>query len=274
MIAQLITKDMIHMPSRNPLSSKGQNGKVLIIAGSPEYPGAAALASIAALRSGADSVLLATPEKVAWMINCASKDVMTYKLPGTHLNASHYELIARYMATSDCVLVGPGVSENGESKALMRKGLENAAYFKVLDAGALCAFEPNKLRNAILLPNPGEYARLEQFCDVKELVNNGNVVVRKLSRTLIYSQQKLLENTNGNAGLTKSGTGDVLAGLTAGFLAQSGKLLQSAINSTHCLGLLGDSLYERSGGCFYLASDLAEEISQLGVLLKAYLQSS
>ena len=73
----IIAKELLELPPRKRDSHKGDNGRLLIIGGSPEYTGAPALAGVAALRSGADSVVVAAPEKVAWAINRLSADLVT-----------------------------------------------------------------------------------------------------------------------------------------------------------------------------------------------------
>lgn len=74
---------------------------------------------------------------------------------------------------------------------------------------------------------------------------------------------KLYYNRTGNAGMTKGGTGDVLAGLCAGFLAQSKDMGQSAVNAAYFNGLIGDIMLKKKKGFTYLASDMADEIKRL-----------
>ena len=81
-----ISKKDIKLPLRKKTAKKGDNGRVLVIGGSKEYTGAAALAGLAALRSGADWVTVAAPEKVAWAVNCLSADLVTVKLKGDYFS--------------------------------------------------------------------------------------------------------------------------------------------------------------------------------------------
>ncbi|MDD5109816.1 MAG: NAD(P)H-hydrate dehydratase [Patescibacteria group bacterium] len=259
----IITKSRVRLPRRQKDSRKGDNGRVLVIGGSPEYIGAPALAGIAALRSGADSVVVAAPEKVAWAINCLSPDLVTKKLPGRFLSPRHFSALQKMAATADCVLIGGGVHPRPPSLALIKKFAGTFAGFKILDAAAITAFDRVKLRNAILTPNTCEYEHLQQYADIRQLVARGNIVVAKSWRTTIYSMHGTYENRTGNPGLTKAGTGDVLAGLIAGFTAQSKDQLQSAINAVYYLGLLGDALLKKKKGYFYLASDLAQETRRI-----------
>ncbi len=258
----LVTKKLIKLPLRRNNSSKGDNGRVFILGGSKEYIGAPALAGLAALRSGADSVVIAAPEKVAWAINCLSADLVTKKLKGEYLCEAHYPDIVRSFSKIDCLLAGPGIFERASSLRLLKKVLHSFQGPKILDAGALRAFDERKLQNAILLPNAKEYKRLLQYCTIHHLIERGNVLVQKGATTRIMAHNTHYYNKTGNAGLTKAGTGDVLAGLCAGFLAQSHDLLQSALNASYLLGKNADMFYKKRG-CSYIASDLACQFSAL-----------
>jgi NAD(P)H-hydrate epimerase len=256
----LVTKKLIQLPLRKNNSSKGDNGRVFILGGSKEYIGAPALAGIAALRSGADSVVIAAPEKTAWAINCLSADLVTKKLKGEYLCPAHYPDIVRSFNKIDCLLAGPGIFEKASSLRLLKKVLHAFQGPKILDAGALCAFDEKKLQNAILLPNAKEYKLLNASCTLQYLIQHGNVIVQKGATSRIMAHNKHYYNKTGNAGLTKAGTGDVLAGLCAGFVAQSHDLLQSALNASYLLGKNADLLHKKCGFS-YTASDLACQFS-------------
>lgn len=258
-----ISKALITLPRRRAAATKADTGRVLIVGGSPEYSGALALAGIAAMRSGAGSVIVAAPEKVAWAINAFSADLVTRKLPGERLSLKHFRQFKPYLAKADCLLVGNGVAEIPTSMALLRKVIQAFPGLKVLDAAALFAFEPKRLTNAILLPNQPEFRRLARRCSISRLLAQGNVVVQKSHRSRVLTKDKVLENRTGNPGLAKAGTGDVLAGLTAGFLAQSKDLIQSAINAVYFIGQTADVLFKKKKGYYYLASDVAEELKRL-----------
>jgi len=169
----------------------------------------------------------------------------------------------RLAKTADCVLIGGGVHPRPQSLTLIKKITSQLAGLKVLDAAAITAFDRRKLRNTILTPNQREYDRLLRFANPERLLAQGNIIVAKSWRTKIYTANTVYENRTGNSGLTKAGTGDVLAGLIAGFTAQSKDQLPSAINAVYYLGILGGVLYKKKRGYTYLASDLAEAISSL-----------
>ena len=93
---------------RKSSSHKGDNGRVLIIGGSEDYVGALCLAGIAALRSGADLVTIAAPEKVAWGINCLSPDLITSKFKGDHFTKAHIKKALTLSRKAARISVGPG----------------------------------------------------------------------------------------------------------------------------------------------------------------------
>ncbi|TSC76231.1 MAG: sugar kinase [Parcubacteria group bacterium Gr01-1014_31] len=261
-MSTVITRRHLRWPTRQPNSRKGDNGRVLIVGGSPEYSGAPALSGIAALRSGADSVVVAAPEKVAWAINGCSPDLVTRKLPGQFLSVRHFSELKKMASRADCLLLGGGVHPRPQSLSLLKR-LAALPRCKVLDAAALDAFDPQSLRNAVLTPNRGEYLRLQRRCDLRALVAKGNIIVAKSWRTVIYSMRGRLQNRTGNPGLTKAGTGDVLAGFIAGLIAQSGDPLQASINAVYRLGRVGDALRKKYGGYYFLASDLAAALRDI-----------
>ena len=97
----------------------------------------------------------------------------------------------------------------------------------------------------------------------KNFFENNNIVLLKGKIDAVISKDNILFNKTGNAGMSKAGTGDVLAGLTAGFLAQSKDLLRSAVNAAYFNGLIGDILLKKKKGFSYLASDMVEEIKKI-----------
>jgi NAD(P)H-hydrate epimerase len=90
-----------------------------------------------------------------------------------------------------------------------------------------------------------------------------NIIILKGKTDLIITSSRIYENKTGNPGMTKAGTGDVLAGLCIGFLGQGLTLLQSSINAAYFNGLAGDILLKKKKGFTYLASDLVEEIKRI-----------
>jgi len=285
---EYISKKGIKLPKRKKDSKKGDNGKVLVIGGSKDYIGAVALAGLAALRSGADWVTIAAPEKVAWAINCLSPDLVTTKLKGDYFSLNHYNIIVDLLKKHNVVLIGNGIGLKKETNQFLKKIIKKIKNPKVVDADAIKILSANELENSIITPHIKE---LEIFLSnsrisrpiIKKIINErniekkallikktmeeflekNNIVLLKGRIDAIISKDKSLYNKTGNAGMTKAGTGDVLAGLTAGFLSQSKNLLQSAVNAAYYNGLIGDILLKKKKGFTYLASDMVEEINRV-----------
>ena len=162
--------------------------RVLVVGGSEEYSGAVYLAGIAALRSGAESVIVMAPEKVAWALNALSPDLITRKLRGKYLALSHKAEIMRQLKTADVLVIGNGATTRSGTAALLRALCEWPGK-KIIDADALKALRGNKISNAILTPNSGEWKLLEKNNDIKKLLAK-NVIVKKGMPTEILSAKK------------------------------------------------------------------------------------
>ena len=262
---QFISKQDIKLPKRNAKSHKGDNGKVLVIGGSKEYTGAVALAGLAALRSGVDWVTIAAPEKVGWAINAMSPELVVKKFKGDDFCASRAKDILKLEKDFNAVLIGNGIGMH--SGSFVRKYIKETKKPIVIDADALKQINLKDVKNAILTPHQGEFKALLKNSGLNEknfqkhLKNN--VLILKGPTDKIITASKTFCNKTGNAGMTKAGTGDVLAGLCVGFVGQHLSPLQSAINAAYFNGLAGDILLKKKKGFTYLASDLVEEIKRL-----------
>ncbi len=285
---QFITKKNIVLPKRKSGSKKGDNGKVLAVGGSKDYVGAAALAGLAALRSGADWVTVAAPEKAAWAINSLSADLVTIKLKGDHLNLGHLGIIKKEAEKFDVLLIGNGIGLSNETKKFCKNAVKSIKKLKVIDADAIKSISIGDAENSIITPHSRE---LEIFLEnskvnksiikkinnekdiqkksmiikksTQKFLDKNNIILLKGKIDSIISKDRIFYNKTGNAGMTKAGTGDVLAGLCAGFLAQSRDLVQSAVNAAYFNGLAGDILLKKKKGFAYLASDMVEEIKRI-----------
>ncbi len=281
-----ITKKDIKLPKRKKQSKKGDNGRVLVIGGSKDYIGAVALAGLAALRSGADWVTVAVPEKVGWAINALSADLVVKKFKGDDFCSSRAKDIIKLEKKFDVVLIGNGIGMH--AKSFVKKYVKESKKLKVIDADAIKSLSINDIENSIITPHNKE---LEIFLTnskikkeiIKKTINEKNIqkkallIKKTLKRFLeknniillkgpidaIISKNKIKCNKTGNAGMSKAGTGDVLAGLCIGFLAQSKDLFQSAVNAAYFNGLIGDILLKKKKGYSYLASDMVEEIKRI-----------
>ena len=285
---RFITKSQTKLPKRKKGSHKGKNGLVLAVGGSEDYTGAIALAGLAALRSGCDLVKIIAPEKVAWAINSYSPDLMTIKLKGNYFNLKHFKTVENSMDKFDVLLIGNGIGLKNESKQFCRKTIKSIKKLKVIDADAIKSISMDDCENSIITPHSKE---LEYFLinskigkntinkinnekntikkskliqkTAQKLLNKNNIILLKGKIDMVISKDKIFYNKTGNAGMTKGGTGDVLVGLCAGFLAQSKNLLQSAVNAAYFNGLIGDILLKKKKGFTFLASDMVDEIKRI-----------
>jgi len=292
-----ISKKDIKLPIRKKSSKKGDNGKVLIIGGSEYYIGAISLAGLAALRSGVDWVTIAAPEKVAWCVNSLSADIVSVKLKGNFISSKHNKIIEKLTKKHNVILIGNGMGLNKETIKFNKHFIKKINTLKVIDADGLKALSTADLKNSIITPHIKEleiFMKNSKINDIminkiikekdiemkakivrktikllgvkknnKNFFENNNVLLLKGKVDIIISNETTFFNKTGNAGMSKAGTGDVLAGLTAGFLAQSKDLMQSAINAAYYNGLIGDILLKKKKGFTYLASDMVEEIRKI-----------
>jgi hydroxyethylthiazole kinase-like uncharacterized protein yjeF len=285
---QTITKKDIKIPARKNDSHKGDNGYVLAVGGSKEFTGAITLAGLAALRSGCDLVKIAAPEKAAWAIDAYSPDLITIKMKGDYVNSGYFSAVKNEMKKFDVLLIGSGLSLRKETKKFVKKIVKEVNKLKVIDADAIKSISMNECENSIITPHNRELGQFLINSNVKKILINkiinekntmkksalikkiiqkfldkNNIVLLKGETDTIISKNKIAFVKGGNAGMTKGGTGDVLAGLCAGFLAQSKDLLQSAINASYFNKKIGDILLKKKKGFGYLASDMAWEIKRI-----------
>ncbi|MDD9953115.1 MAG: NAD(P)H-hydrate dehydratase [Candidatus Woesearchaeota archaeon] len=255
----MLTKNDLVLKERKRGSHKGQHGRVLVVGGSPAYVGAVTLAGLAALHN-CDLVTVAAPEKVAWAVNCQSPDLMTVKLPGKYLQLRHFRAIQKLAKKADVILLGNGAGLRKHTQALLRK-LALLPCKKVIDADGITAldFLPD---NTILTPHQRELATLKEHLGVRDLqLPTNTVVITKGAVDTIQSATKTERNRTGNPGMTRGGTGDVLAGLAAGYFTHL-TAWEAACNATYVNGMVGDVLAKKRGYT-YLASDLVRELKTL-----------
>lgn len=252
---------------RKKSSHKGDNGIVLVIGGSKEYVGAVYLAasSIAAMRASSDLVFVAAPEKAAWAINKLCPDLITIKMKGDYLAERHFKEIKKYIEKADVLLVGNGIGMKEGTKKLVKK-IVKVKKPKVIDADALKMVKLQELNNSVLTPHHKEFEILLKNSGLKEkeLQKNlgDNVILLKGRVDKIISKNKIKENKTGNSGMTVGGTGDVLAGLCAGFVSQGLSLFKAAYLAAKVNGIIGDKLKKELGYGF-IANDFLKLIAKV-----------
>ncbi len=248
---------------RDPGGHKGSYGHALVIAGSPGKTGAAALCGFAALRSGAGLVTVASTEEALPPIAAFAPELMTERLPALRDN-------------KDVIAIGPGLGKSEEMQALIRKIVCEFPQPVVIDADALAAMPlacEGKIR--ILTPHPGEMSRLtgrttaeiqiDRIGAARSFAMEHKVtVVLKGWRTVIaFPNGCVWINPTGTPAMGKGGSGDVLTGMIAGFLAQFPDATETALRAAVYLhGLAGQLAAARLGDKCVLATDLLESLPE------------
>lgn len=257
-----ITQELIRglLRPRAPESNKGTYGHALLCCGSARYRGAARLAAEGALRTGAGLVTLAATEKVLSAVLPALPECICLPLeeaPGGSLSAVSLPQLLQACDKASVLLLGCGLSQTEDTAALVKGVLSHTALPLVLDADGLnllSALPPSHFeRPAVLTPHPGEMARLCHTtvadvlafpeATVQQLAARANaVVLLKLHRTLIaLPDGTVYQNTTGNAGLARGGSGDALAGMITGLIARGYTPAEAVLLGTYLHGAAADA---------------------------------
>ena len=268
---------------RKPDSHKGDFGHIFILAGSARLTGAAVLCAEAALRSGAGLVTLGIPCGLASaIIKIKPIEAMILPLGETReksLSLAAFQKIKDFVKQIDVLVVGPGVSQNKSTQALVRKVVAKINKPLVIDADGLNALtghlkilQGNRL--AILTPHPGEMSRLlgasikkvqaKRKEVAKKFANEHNcTVVLKGHKTIVASPEgRIYENNTGNPGMATAGSGDVLSGMIAAFLGQGLNAFLAAKYAVYLHGLAGDLAAEEKTQISLIASDITAKIPE------------
>lgn len=261
-------------------SSKEDNGKITIIGGSSLFHGAPIFALKTASRL-VDMVFFSSPEPGVGEVAAQLKSKLSSFI------WVPFAEVGDYIKKSDAILIGPGLpryrEEMKNAKCKMQKLCDEEGYKTknltekllqkfpekqwVIDGGSLQVMEAKFIpQNAILTPNRKEFTML---FGLKATPENAQliakkyrcIVVLKLVETIVCSPHKCVRVEGGNAGLTKGGTGDVLAGLIVGLAAKNPPLL-AVCAASYILKKSADELFQKVGFA-YNADDLAEKIPEV-----------
>ncbi|MDD5026022.1 MAG: NAD(P)H-hydrate dehydratase [Candidatus Peribacteraceae bacterium] len=211
---------------RDPLSHKGENGKVTVVGGSLTMHGAPLFAALAAEAGGVDLVFVALPACHAEVAKSTSLNFQVHPFKGDHLGKKDIEPILELLATMDSAVLGPGVDRsNRESLAALKEIIADASLPLVLDAGALQKETLSLVRGkgAVCTPHLGELERMGISADeigAKAEEYAVTILLKGPTDRIASPDGQVIELKGGNAGLTVGGTGDALAGLIAGLIAQ------------------------------------------------------
>ncbi len=266
---------------RSIASHKGSFGHVLVVGGSVGKTGAGAMVGLGAARAGAGLVTLAVPSSLHGLMEVKLTEVMTEPLPETADQTVAIAALPRLQTLLEgkqALALGPGISLHEETVQVVQQLVESSSCPVVLDADGVTGLVDNldvltRARAPVILtPHPGEMGRLlkrstaevqnERLALTKSFSKEyGVTLVLKGARSLISSPKgRLAINSSGNPGLASGGTGDVLTGLIAGFLAQGLSPFDASCLGVYCHGKAADRLAMRWGDHGLLATDLLPEI--------------
>lgn len=256
------------VPKRNSAGNKGTFGKVLLVAGSRNMAGAAILSAKAAYCVGAGMVKVITPEE--------NRIILQEMLPEALLGTA--EDLPESMKWADMIAVGPGLGKSAEALECLTKIICESTCPLLIDADGLNLLAEHadlqeKLRNShrtvILTPHVGELSRLtgESIAELKQdLAAAGQRLAQKLhaivaakdARTFVCAEEKpVCLNFRGNSGMATAGSGDVLAGIISGLLAQGAEPFMAACTGVALHAASGDAVAQEKGEYALMAGDIA-----------------
>lgn len=267
------------LPDPFATEDKEGRGRVMVVGGSARVPGAVLLAGKAALHAGAGKLHIATAKPVAQALAIALPEAMVSPLPvGARGEISGIPpMLAKDIADTDALLIGPGMSPSRTTEALVTRLLRNTHGVCVLDAGAISArglsARPDGV-SCIVTPHAGEMAaatgldRDEVEAEPLRVARIfarefGCIVAMKGVPTYIVSAEIALRFEIAAPGLGTSGSGDVLAGLIAGLLARGTEPFTAIAWGVWLHGQAGLALAKREGPVGYLARDISAMVPAL-----------
>ena len=271
-------KVLSFLPERPVDGHKGTFGKILLLCGSRGYTGAAALAAMGALRTGAGLVYLGVPDCIYEIeaIKLTEPVIIPVADDGTTYDSTAVEKILALLQGKDAVLIGPGIGQSQGSEAVVCAVLENFKGPVVLDADGINVMDTHKdiLRertgSTILTPHDGEFRRFggiltdDRAESAAELAKDLNVIVLlKGHRTVITDGKCTYINTTGNPGMATGGSGDVLSGIIVSLLGQGIPPLEAAASGAWLHGAAGDLCAHEIGQSGMLPSDMVNVLPRL-----------
>lgn len=278
-IMQLTVEDIKRLlPERRNDTHKGDYGKILLLCGSKGCTGAAALAAMGALRSGAGLVYLAVPESIYAIEAVKLTEPVISSLPDQNgmYAAKAADQVIELLSGKDAVLIGPGIGKSTGTERIVRTVLEIFDGPVVLDADGINVLVQHKdvLRDrtspTILTPHDGEFLRFGGKCDIDRVLSAtsfareyGIVLLLKGHRTIITDGRNVYMNTTGNPGMATGGSGDVLAGIIVSLLGQGLSPLEAAACGAWLHGASGDICASEIGQYGMLPSDMLAVLPRL-----------
>lgn len=266
------------LPDRDPWGHKGCFGKILLLCGSRGFTGAAYLAAMGALRSGAGLTFLGVPESIYAIEAVKLNEAIVFPLPdeGGMLSAQAIPEILERLPRMDAVLIGCGLGNSRGTLAVVKAVLENAKCPVVLDADGINVLSSHKdiLRGrqqpTVLTPHDGEFIRFggtigeDRMASAVQFAREWNsIVLLKGHETCITDGETGYHNHTGNPGMAVGGSGDVLAGILASLLGQGIAPLEAAACAAWLHGAAGDLCAETLGQYGMLPTDMLAVLPRL-----------
>lgn len=266
------------LPDRDITAHKGDFGKVLLLCGSRGFTGAAYLAAMGALRSGAGLVFLGAAESIYAIEAVKLDEPVVFALPdrdGKLSEESIPDILGR-LPQMDAVVLGCGLGQSDGTLAVVKTVLEEARCPVVLDADGINVIAAHKdiLRGrtspTILTPHAGEFARLggdlsmDREAAAEAMARDlGCMILLKGHNTVITDGDTTYINETGNPGMAVGGSGDVLAGIIGSFLGQGIPPLEAAAGGAWVHGAAGDICAAEIGQYGMLPTDMLHVLPRL-----------
>ena len=266
------------LPERPQDAHKGRFGHAVVSGGSTGMGGALGLASYAALKVGAGLVTAAASHQLCREFELGIKDVMSYHLGDDLAKPENAEALVEFCKDKSVLLIGPGMGRGAGLTELVSGVVENSRVPLVIDADGLNNLAPNKdilkkvKQPVVITPHPGEMSRLNEMGTdeinknrlevAKSFSSRYNcVTVLKGARTVVADPDgTAYVNMTGNVNLATGGTGDVLSGMIAGFMAQNVEPVKAAALAVYIHGLAADIYTHEENPYSLSASDLLDYI--------------
>lgn len=272
----IVAADLKKIPIRLAQGNKGTFGKVLLIAGSEDMPGASVLCGQAILRTGAGMLKIVVPKENRQILTAALPEAMiaAYDSEETAL-----EQIEKGLRWADVAVLGPGIGMSKLAEAMTAYVMKNCSLPLVLDADGLNIISQNLewLRQrscpCILTPHMGELARLlgqsvsktkEDFFEkIQDFSEQYQVqcVCKDAVTCTVMPRRRIYINQTGNCGMATAGSGDVLTGMIGGLLAVGTPMAYAGPLGAYLHGACGDRIKEEKGAAHLIAGDLIRELA-------------
>lgn len=259
-----------HLPKRKRKANKYSVGKVAIVGGSHEMPGACILAAVGALRSGAGIVQLFHAPGMSLELSLLPVEVLRGEI-----EPSRMELLAKEMPRVKGLLIGPGLGRGEQVPKLLDEVFKMVTCPIVIDGDALYFYKKGFNVPAVLTPHRGELIRLlgaeKDILDLELLElaeafarkEGVTVVCKGAPTTIVFPRRKKMIIALGNEGMASGGMGDVLAGIIVSLIAQGKDVEEAAILGATVHALAGDKAREKKSIHAMIASDLVSELPSI-----------